>query len=1154
MTTKPHPTWVVSLFALAAASDLISAQSSPASDASASEPVELSPFVVNSTKDTGYQAMSTLAGTRLDTPLKDIGAAVSIYTKDFLNDIGATNTNELMVYATGMEAPGPGGNFSGAVAGQGFDSASGLSDDAARSGAPYGPAVVRSRGILAAVTLSRNFFISPIPTDNYISERVTVLRGPNAALFGVGSPSGIVDTTLARADLRKNANEISFRLDNELGYRATADFNRVLIPKKLAARLVGLQMREEFNQRPAHEGKKRLYGALTWQPFRSTTVRANFETGNHSSNRPLTSLPPISIPTEWYNAGRPGFDWTLYDDPARNPLAASQNAGNLIPFYMRQAAFPSIVRFYNNPSDTGPSYALQTVPPNTATTVANALRNQILHPTLNRDLAADIIAFTHTQNIGTMPPASYWIGGNVLPGQLPGQAPPGLRLQQATDFSAFDWENRMITEEATTRESFHGSNFTLEQTAWDNRIGVELSYDNQRYDNRMLWGMPFSVQGSNTNREIFIDTTVTLPNGLPNPNLGRPFARGSGNYGQLRFTETETRRASGFVRYNFKDLGDAWGKWLGRHTLSGLIERYRNTLLGYQHNVRDDGPVARTITPALASRNYGTVVYLGPSLIGNNNPLRLEPVRNPHLGAGPAGVDASYFARAANETDVGGFQTGSLSQVFTVSGGSFNREVIESRAAVLQSYWLGEHITTILGWRRDEDFVAPLFSPNFVANPSDPNDPGKVYWGFGDLSFPNKPPFLMAKETKSYSVVARWPQKLFKLPAQADLSVFYNNSENFTPGIRFNYWKEPLAPPEGKTKEHGINLSLFGDKLTLRFNRFENVAAGSGRGGNSARDIVIFPLNAILLWSREANVNPHLQAMRNADIELIKTAMAVPNLPELYQLTITGVAPNISGTVSNVPIGTSTAAGTSGVAVDPADVVAKGAELDIVYNPTPNWRILANIAKQETLLSNLAPFAHAVLPKLTEIVGQLANRSYGTYPQGWQIGDPLPATSETVGQFFERTVLIPRQIEDLAEGDPSFEQRKWRFNLVTNYRFGSGSWFGLGERLKGWSVGGAIRWQSKMKAGYPSSRQANGTPVFDKANPWYAPAETNIDAFVGYKRKIWSDRIDWKLQLNATNIYRERALIPVQFQPWGQPANMRLAPAQRWYLTNTFGF
>ena len=53
--------------------------------------VELSPFEVTATQDTGYQATETLAGTRIRTNLKDVGSAISVVTKEFMKDIGATD-------------------------------------------------------------------------------------------------------------------------------------------------------------------------------------------------------------------------------------------------------------------------------------------------------------------------------------------------------------------------------------------------------------------------------------------------------------------------------------------------------------------------------------------------------------------------------------------------------------------------------------------------------------------------------------------------------------------------------------------------------------------------------------------------------------------------------------------------------------------------------------------------------------------------------------------------------------------------------------------------------------------------------------------------------------------------------------------------------
>ena len=65
--------------------------------------VELSPFVVASDQDTGYLASSTLAGSRLNTPLKDTAASISVLTSEFLSDIGAFDISEAMHYSMNVE-------------------------------------------------------------------------------------------------------------------------------------------------------------------------------------------------------------------------------------------------------------------------------------------------------------------------------------------------------------------------------------------------------------------------------------------------------------------------------------------------------------------------------------------------------------------------------------------------------------------------------------------------------------------------------------------------------------------------------------------------------------------------------------------------------------------------------------------------------------------------------------------------------------------------------------------------------------------------------------------------------------------------------------------------------------------------------------------
>ena len=647
--------------------------------------VELSPFVVNSARDTGYHATSTLAGTRLNAPLKDLGAAISIYPREFLEDIGATNSGELLQYATAMEAAGPGGNFAGATFND-MNSAVPVPDGIREN--PQGSS--RARGLVSP-TFTRDFFPSAFDIDMYNTERLTVLRGPNPALVGVGSPSGVIDTSLIRAGLSANKSKVVTRYGNNDSVRSTIDLNRVLIDDRLAVRIAGLMAMEKHNQRPSYEHKERVFGTLTYKPLESSTLRGNFETGRMRANRPNVILPINSIPPEWHGAGRPGFDWTFYDDPARNPAAAIQNASSYYPHYMGQVGLqgPFII-FYNNPGDRSPSHIIQANSPTTSETTPNAVKDQLFHPRLNRDLGPDTARHIQTRNIFEFTPSAYWVGPNVLPGQLPGLIPPGLKHQGFTDFSAFDFKHRLLDETAFFTDSFHSVNLMFEQRAWENRLGIELAYDAQRQD-RASYATFFS---GNNNGHIRIDTTVTLPNGLPNPNLGRPFAVVGANRWTHRDTDDNTLRATAYVRYDFSDSRQAWSRWLGRHVVSGLFERSRRDAISTNPVQKLDGPAVRQIVPNINGRSPTLLVYLGPSLIGNGNPLHLDSIELPRYPVGPIG-DISTFVRAGDAVDPGDFASSPASVTQVLNSGQISREVIVSASATVQSYWLRDHLITV---------------------------------------------------------------------------------------------------------------------------------------------------------------------------------------------------------------------------------------------------------------------------------------------------------------------------------------------------------------------------------------------------------------------------------------------------------------------------
>jgi len=155
--------------------------------------VQMTPFVVSSDKDNGYAAVDTLAGTRLRTDLKDVGAAIGVITSQFMEDTASVNAKDVLVYATNAEVGGIGGNTSGVTLTATSSSNTGIFDSPSQA--------TRVRGVSSA-DLMRDFFATSIPMDTYNTERVDISRGANAILFGLGSPAGIINNQLKTADTR----------------------------------------------------------------------------------------------------------------------------------------------------------------------------------------------------------------------------------------------------------------------------------------------------------------------------------------------------------------------------------------------------------------------------------------------------------------------------------------------------------------------------------------------------------------------------------------------------------------------------------------------------------------------------------------------------------------------------------------------------------------------------------------------------------------------------------------------------------------------------------------------------------------------------------------------------------------------------------------
>lgn len=75
------------------------AQTAPATRSAAKDdPVQLSVFEVNTSKDIGYQSSNAAEVTRMNTPIENIPMNVTVFNQQFIEDLVATSSDQLLAY------------------------------------------------------------------------------------------------------------------------------------------------------------------------------------------------------------------------------------------------------------------------------------------------------------------------------------------------------------------------------------------------------------------------------------------------------------------------------------------------------------------------------------------------------------------------------------------------------------------------------------------------------------------------------------------------------------------------------------------------------------------------------------------------------------------------------------------------------------------------------------------------------------------------------------------------------------------------------------------------------------------------------------------------------------------------------------------------
>lgn len=273
------------------------------------EVVELSPFVVSSNSEVGYLATETLSGSRLRTELGNVAASIDVLTEEFLRDVAATNMYDALDFVGNVStAAGAGGVLPEL-------------ENAVWFSSPY-----TSRGFNSSALFADFFGMGKVPLDFYNTGSFTVARGPNSILFGIGSPGGLINVSRKRPLWGRDMAEVQVRTDSYGSVRTTLDFSKELIRKKLAFRVALLRDdRKEFLE-PAHYDRRGAYGALTYRPFKKTSLTVTAEQGSEFRVFQFATMQYDGI-TPWLRAGRPSYSGGPSTTGAANAMNTNFGSG-----------------------------------------------------------------------------------------------------------------------------------------------------------------------------------------------------------------------------------------------------------------------------------------------------------------------------------------------------------------------------------------------------------------------------------------------------------------------------------------------------------------------------------------------------------------------------------------------------------------------------------------------------------------------------------------------------------------------------------------------------------------------------------------------------------------------------------------------------------
>jgi hypothetical protein len=503
--------------------------------------------------------------------------------------------------------------------------------------------------------------------------------------------------------------------------------------------------------------------------------------------------------------------------------------------------------------------------------------------------------------------------------------------------------------------------------------------------------------------------------------------------------------------------------------------------------------------------------------VGDNNGYNFDYA--PYAGPLEGKYNYTWGNFAAGQANQEPTQVGYAGTINGTAGAQNSLKIQKTEGVVLQSHLIENRLVATLGLRKDKVYTKAGVNAHLMPDGITHDYEWDQQWAAGNYK-------TNQGRTRTVGGV---------LKATRWLSFHANKSDSFIPAdSAINLHGEFLPNPQGKGKDWGLSLNLFGGKLNFRANQFKTTTANDRSGNSStfatrAVKVDIYDGQNARNFSLDVRSRQWIQATTGLtgaalDAEVAKTMKMDPALVSLLQTSV-----NFGG----LPI------------AEAQDAVSKGREFEINYNPTDYWTIKANVTQDETIQAaiakDLTDYLAERMPVWTSIVDRQTNQPWFTSSYSAQ---------QTAANYLPGNVTTPLGIATQTVGKSLPQIRKYHANLSTNFYLR-----GITDHrwLRNINVGGAVRWEDKGAIGYYGVQQLPAIITdLDRNKPIYNQGHVYVDLLAAYRTKIFSDKVGLTIQLNVRNVQEGGRLQPISAFPDGTPNAYRIVDPRLFILSATF--